>query len=103
MATSIEYVAGAELPPLLIELLNESNDVIDLTGFTGSIKLGLNATTTALTKTSGVTCGAGGITVGWQAGDLNLPSGSYIGEAIATQAGLDYRRQFSLVIRAALA
>ena len=103
MATSIEYVAGAELPPLLIELLNESNAVIDLTGFTGSIKLGLNATTTALTKTSGVTCSASGITVGWQAGDLALAAGSYIGEAIATQAGLDYRRQFSLVIRAALA
>lgn len=103
MATSIEYVAGAELPPLLIELLNESNAVIDLTGFTGSIKLGLNATTTALTKSSGVTCSAAGITVGWQAGDLALAPGSYIGEAIATQAGLDYRRQFSLVIRAALA
>jgi len=103
MATSIEYVAGAELPPLLIELLNESNDVINLTGFTGSIKLGLNATTTALTKTSGVTCSASGITVGWSAGDLNLSPGSYIGEAIASQAGLDYRRQFSLVIRAALA
>jgi hypothetical protein len=103
MATSIEYVAGAELPPLLIELLNESNDVINLTGFTGSIKLGLNATTTALTKTSGVTCSASGITVGWSAGDLALSPGSYIGEAIASQAGLDYRRQFSLVIRAALA
>ncbi len=103
MSTSVSYVAGSERPALTIELLDENGAVIDLTGFTGSVKLGLDTTTTALTKTSGVSCGTGGITCTWQANDLALTPGNYIGEAIATSSGLDYRRQFTLVITPALA
>lgn len=103
MATSIEYIAGAERPALTIELVDETDAIIDLTGFTGTIKLGLDTTTTALTKTSGVTCGAGGITCTWSAGELALTPGSYILEAIASNGGLEYRRQATLVIRPALA
>jgi len=103
MATSIEYVAGAERPALTIEFLDEDNAIIDLTGFTCSVKLGLDTTTTALTKSSGVSGSATGMTVTWAAGDLALTPGSYIGEAIATASSLDYRRQFTLVISPALA
>jgi hypothetical protein len=103
MATSIEYVAGAERPALLIELVDGSNNVIDLTGFQGTIKLGLDTTTTALTKTSGVTCSTTGITCTWAANDLALTPGTYILEAIASNGGLEYRRQATLVIQPALA
>lgn len=103
MSTSIEYVAGAERPALLIQLVDGTNTVIDLTGFTGTIKLGLDTTTTALTKTSGVTCGSTGITCTWAAGELALTPGNYILEAIATNAGLEYRRQATLTITPALA
>ena len=103
MATSIEYIAGAERPALTIELLDENNTVIDLTGFTGSVKLGLDTSTTALTKTSGVTCDSTGITCTWSAGELALTPGTYILEAIATSGGLEYRRQATLAIAPALA
>jgi hypothetical protein len=103
MATSIEYIAGAERPALTIELVDENNQIIDLTGFTGTIKLGLDTTTTALTKTSGVTCDASGITCTWSAGELALTPGTYILEAIASNAGLEYRRQATVVIKPALA
>lgn len=103
MATSIEYIAGAERPALTVELVDENDAIIDLTGFTGTIKLGLDTTTTALTKTSGVTCSSTGITCTWAANDLALTPGTYILEAIATNGGLEYRRQATLVIRPALA
>jgi len=103
MATSIEYVAGAERPALTIEFLDEDNAVIDLTGFTGSVKLGLDTTTTALTKSTGVSCSSTGMSIAWAAGDLALTPGTYLGEAIATASSLDYRRQFTLVILPALA
>ena len=103
MATSIEYVAGAERPALLIQILDEDNAVIDLSGYTCSLKLGLDTTTTALTKTAGMTGGTTGVTATWTAGELALTPGNYIGEVIATSGGLDYRRQFNMVIKAALA
>jgi hypothetical protein len=103
MATSIEYIAGAERPALLIEILDEDNAVIDLTGYTCSLKLGLDTTTTALSKSSGCTGSTTGVNVVWSAGELALTPGNYIGEVIATSGGLDYRRQFNMVIKAALA
>ena len=103
MATTIDYVAGAERPALLIQILDEDNNVIDLTGYTCSLKLGLDTATTALTKTTGIAGSASGVTATWAAGELALTAGNYIGEVIATSGGLDYRRQFNMVIKAALA
>lgn len=103
MSTSIGYVAGAERPALVIEFRDETNAIVDLTGYTCSIKLGLDTTTTALTKSSGVSGGTAGMTVTWAAGDLALTPGSYILEAIATSGSLDYRQQGTLVILPALA
>lgn len=101
MSTQIEYVQNAELPPMVIQLVDESNATIDLSGFVGTLKLG-NGTTTVLTKTSGISCGTGGVQVNWAAGDLNIPPGTLIGEITATQGTLDYRRQFTFVVRASL-
>ena len=103
MATSIEYVAGAERPALIIELLDEDGSVLDLTGYTGTVRLGLDTTTTVLTKTAGVSCGVGGVTVTWTAGELAIASGTYIGEVTASNSNRDYVRQFTLVIKPALA
>lgn len=103
MSTSIEYVAGAERPALTIELQDDNGTTIDLTGYTASLKLGTDTTTTSLSKTAGVTCGTGGVTVVWQAGDLALTPGVYLGEVKASSGGLDYVRQFTLVIKPALA
>ena len=103
MATSIEYVAGAERPALIIELLDEDSSVLDLTGYTGTVKLGLDTTSTALTKTGGVSYGTAGVTVTWTAGELALSPGTYIGEVTASNGNRDYVRQFTLVITAALA
>jgi hypothetical protein len=103
MATSIEYVAGAERPALTIELLDEDGNILDLTGYTGTVRLALDTTTTALTKTGGVTCGTGGVTVTWTTGELALTPGNYIGEVTASNGNRDYIRQITLVIMPALA
>ena len=101
MSTQIEYVQNAELPPMVIQLVDESNTIIDLTGFTGTLKIG-DGTTNVLTKTSGVTCSTSGVTVNWAVGDLNVAAGNYIAEITASQGNLDYRRQFTFVVRASL-
>tara|TARA_R110000868_G_C10342167_1_gene715347 strand:- start:113 stop:421 length:309 start_codon:yes stop_codon:yes gene_type:complete len=101
MATSIDYVAGAERPALLIQLLDELGAVIDLTGYTCSLKIG-DPTTTVLTKTTGMAGSANGVTATFSAGELALTPATYLGEVIATSGGLDYRRQFSITITPAL-
>lgn len=104
MSTSISYVAGSERPALVVEFVDETGALIDLTGYSGSLKLGLDTSTTALTKSAGITCSSTGMTINWQAGDLaNLTPGNYLAEATASLSGLDYRRQFTFVITAALA
>lgn len=107
MATSVTYVQGAELPPLLVQMLDENNDVIDFTSASAfSLKMGLDSTTTALTKTTGITGSTTGATIAWAAGDLNFTTtgpGVYIAELTATISGLDYRRQFSITIDPKLA
>jgi hypothetical protein len=101
MSTQIEYVQNAELPPMLVELVDESNSVINLTGFTGTLKIG-DGTTNVLTKTTGITCSSSGVTVNWAAGDLNVAAGNYTAEITASQANLDYRRQFTFIVRSSL-
>jgi hypothetical protein len=107
MATSVTYVQGAELPPLLVQMLDENNDVIDFTSASGfSLKMGLDSSATALTKTSGITGSTTGATIAWASGDLNFTTtgpGVYIAELTATISGLDYRRQFSITIDPKLA
>ena len=101
---SVSYVKGAELPPLNVQLLNESNSVIDLTTASAiTLRLGLDTTTTALTKTTGITGSTSGATINWTSGELDLTPGNYIAELTATIGGLDYRRQFTLVIDQKLA
>ena len=85
----------------MIQLLDDDGAVIDLSGYTCSLKIG-DPTTTVLTKTSGVVGSESGITVTFSAGELALTPGTYLGEAIATSGGLDYRRQFSITITPAL-
>lgn len=104
MATAVTYVRGAELPPLLVQMLDDNNDVIDFTSASGfSFKMGLDTSTTALTKTTGITGSTTGATIAWASGDLELASGVYIAELTATISGLDYRRQFSIQIEPKLA
>ena len=104
MATSVTYIQGAELPPLLVQMLDENNDVIDFTSASSfSLKLGLDTSSTALTKTTGITGSTTGATIAWVSGDLQIPSGVYIAELTATISGLDYRRQFSIQIDPKLA
>jgi hypothetical protein len=101
MSTQIEYVQNAELPPMVIQLADESNNTIDLTSFTATLKIG-DGTTNYLTKTTGLTCNTSGVTVNWTAGDLNFAAGNYTAEITASLGGLDYRRQFTFVVRASL-
>ena len=104
MATAVTYVRGAELPSLLVQMLDDNNDVIDFTSASGfSFKMGLDTSTTALTKTTGITGSTTGATIAWASGDLELASGVYIAELTATISGLDYRRQFSIQIEPKLA
>lgn len=103
MATAVNYVKGAELPPLTIQFLDDNNAVIDMSAATFSLKLGLDTSTTALTKTSGITGGSNGASVAWSSGELDLTPGTYLGQLTATIGGLDYRRQFTLVIEPSLA
>lgn len=103
MAT-VSYVKGAELPPLKVQLLDETNSIVDLTTASQiTLRLGLDTTTTALTKTTGITGSTTGATVNWTAGELELTPGNYMAELTATISGLDYRRQFTLVIDPKLA
>lgn len=107
MATSVTYIQGAELPPLLVQMLDENNDVIDFTSASAfSLKLGLDTSSTAVTKTTGITGSTTGATIAWASGDLDLTTtgpGVYIAELTATISGLDYRRQFSIQIDPKLA
>lgn len=107
MATAVTYVQGAELPPLLVQMLDDNNDVIDFTSASGfSLKIGLDTSSTALTKTTGITGSTTGATIAWASGDLNFSTtgpGVYIAELTATISGLDYRRQFSIQIEPKLA
>jgi hypothetical protein len=99
MATAVTYVRGAELPPLLVQLLDENNDPISLaTASSFTLKLGLDTSTTTVTKTTGITGSASGATVNWVAGELDISSGRYLAELTATIGGLDYRRQFVIQI-----
>jgi len=99
MATAVTYVRGAELPPLLVQLLDENNDVIDLTSASGfSLKLALDTSTTTVTKTTGIVGSTTGATVNWTSGQLDIASGRYLAELTATLGGLDYRRQFVIQI-----
>ena len=107
MATAVTYIRGAELPPLLVQMLDENNDVIDFTSASGfTLKMGLDTSSTVVTKTSGITGSTTGATIAWASGDLNFTTtgpGVYIAELTATISGLDYRRQFSITIDPKLA
>jgi hypothetical protein len=107
MATSVTYIQGAELPALLVQMLDDNNDVIDFTSASAfSLKMGLDSSSTALTKTTGITGSTTGATIAWASGDLNFTTtgpGVYIAELTATISGLDYRRQFSIQIDPKLA
>lgn len=103
MSTKTSYVQGAELPPLLVVFEKEDGTVVDVTSATFTFKLGLDTTSTALTKTSGISGSTSGATVNFSAGDLDISPGNYIGELTATIGGLDYRRQFTFVITPKLA
>lgn len=107
MATAVTYVQGAELPPLLVQMLDDNNDVIDFTSASSfSLKVGFDTSSTALTKTTGITGSTTGATIAWAAGDLNFTTtgpGVYIAELTATISGLDYRRQFAIQIEPNLA
>jgi hypothetical protein len=103
MATAIEYTQSASLPPLVVQLLDDDNTPTDLTGFTGSLKIGDDGTT-LLTITSGVTCDNAGVTIAWQANALStLEPGTYVAQVTASAGGLSYVRQFALTIKRALA
>lgn len=104
MATNVTYVRGAELPPLLVQMLDENNDVIDFTSASGfTFKMGLDTSTTALTKTTGITGSTNGANIAFAAGELELAEGRYMAELTTTISGLDYRRQFVIQIDPKLA
>lgn len=100
---TVSYVAGAELPPLLLKFQDETGAVIDLTSFTCQVKIAAKPGDTVL-LTRSATGGPTGMTVYWQAGDLNLPGGiQYVCEAQARNASnLDYKRTFTLQIEPSL-
>lgn len=100
---SISYVAGASLPALQLELIDDANSIIDLSGFTGTLKLGLDTSATALTKSTGISCSASGIQISWDASDLNLATGNYIAEINASNGTVAYKRHFGITIEGALA
>ena len=105
MTTACEYIQGAELPPLLVQFLaNDGTTVIDLTGYTFTLKLATDTTTTpALTKSSGISGSANGATINWAAGDLDVAAGTYVFELTASSGGLDYRRQGNITVLPKLA
>lgn len=101
--STVEMVVGSELPPTFVQFLDDTNTPIDLTSATFTFKLGLDTTTTALTKTSGITGSSTGATINYTAGQLELPAGRYLAELTATIGGLDHRRQFTMMLLPRLA
>lgn len=94
--STVDMIVGSELPPIVVQFLDDNGDPVDLTSATFTLKLGLDTTTTALTKTSGITGSTTGATVNFSAGQLELAAGRYVAELTATISGLDHRRQFVL-------
>jgi len=79
--TTVEYLAGAELPSVPIVWLDTSDNVIDFsTGWTFTLKVGVAGLPAVLTKTDGIAganpvptkeSGAPNVTITWDAGELD--------------------------------
>jgi hypothetical protein len=93
------YKRSAERPSASIWWLSEAGSLIDFsTGYTFSLKVGVDGAAAVLTKTTGITGAAGAgtsptgtpnVTVAWAAAELNLTPGMYTLELTATTGGLD--------------
>jgi hypothetical protein len=83
----------------LVTFANDGTTFIDLTGYTFTLKLATDTTTTpALSKSSGISGAANGATINWAAGELDVAAGTYVMELTASSGGLDYRRQGTMTI-----
>lgn len=102
----VEYVQGAELDALTLQIEDGTGALINMSsGYTFSLKVGTTYAT-AFTKTSNI----GGISTGCQVlwsttGELNtLSPGEYIGEITCTRVtdSRQYRRHFTIRVLPAL-
>lgn len=87
------YRRGAELPALTLPWQEQATATtwtdLDLSsGYTFSLTLTQDSTT-ALTKTTGITGQNGSVLVAWEADDLDIAPGTYTLHLRATTGGLD--------------
>ncbi len=109
--SKVSYFQGAERPSVRLWWYDDTGALIDLTGYTFTLRIGTPGSAALVTKTNGITgaTGAGtppsgtpNVTVAWDAGDLAIPSGLYTGQLTATSGGLDRVLQFQIDIKPAI-
>lgn len=105
---NVSYKKNAERPTLEIWWFDRSGALINFSGYSFSLKVGLIGATALLTKTTSIAGAAGAgtapsgtpnIVVTWVAGDLNLTPGNYAGELTATTSSLDRVLTFDITIQ----
>jgi hypothetical protein len=76
--STIQYVAGSELPSIDVTWRDSSGDVIDLTAYTLSLRMQLGSNDPIL-KVSGLTPAASepNVVITWSDGELDIPPGVY--------------------------
>ena len=107
MATIVEYVQGAELDALTLEIEDGTGSLVDMsTGYTFSLKVG-TIYATAFTKTTNIGGLSTGCQVSWNtSGELNsIAPGEYTGQITCTRTldSKQYIRHFTIRIAPALA
>ena len=108
MGVSLAYIQGADLPDLTVDW-TEDRVLLDLTGHTFVLKLGIAGDVAALTKATGITGSATSpnLRVQWSiTGELNtLPPGVYTLHLVATRTSDNKQRilQGALTVKPAIA
>jgi hypothetical protein len=94
----LTYHRSAELPAAKLWIFDATSTLIDLSGYTFSLKVGKVGAAASLTKSSSITGATGSgtspsgtpnVTIAWSSGELNLTPGVYDATLTGTSGGLD--------------
>jgi hypothetical protein len=106
----IRYHVTADAPALRLWLLDDDGSLVNLTGYTFTVKVGSPGSAGLLSKSAGIVGAAGAGTeptgtpncvVTWSAGEIaTLPAGRYAATITATSGGLDRVWQFDFEVLA---
>jgi len=99
MSSKLSYHRNAERPAVKMWLVDDDGTLLDFSsGYSFVLKIGFPGSTAVLTKSSGITGGAGvgieptgtqNVTIAWTGGELDITPGLYSWVLTATNSALD--------------